>query len=161
MLVSWVMFGKADLTMALNGALAGLVGITANCDQVSTTGALIIGAVSGLLVVLSIVLLDKLKIDDPVGAFPVHGVCGVWGGIATGIFGTAMPEVDGEELNRMEYIGVQCFSTLVICVWAFVTMFVVFFALKTIGLLRVSPEDEQQGLDISEHGLEAYPNSIS
>ena len=161
MLVSWVMFGKADLTMALNGALAGLVGITANCDQVSTVGALIIGAVSGLLVVLSIVLLDKLKIDDPVGAFPVHGVCGVWGGIATGIFGTAMPEVEGEALNRMEYIGVQCFSTLVICVWAFLTMFAVFFALKTIGLLRVSPEDEQQGLDISEHGLEAYPNSIS
>ena len=166
MLVSWVMFGKADLTMALNGALAGLVGITANCDQVSTVGALIIGAVSGLLVVLSIVLLDKLKIDDPVGAFPVHGVCGVWGGIATGIFGTAMPvieDADGAEviLNRMEYIGVQCFSTLVICVWAFLTMFAVFFVLKTIGLLRVSPEDEQQGLDISEHGLEAYPNSIS
>ncbi|MEC7604828.1 MAG: ammonium transporter, partial [Planctomycetota bacterium] len=112
------------------------------------------------------VLLDKLKIDDPVGAFPVHGVCGVWGGIATGIFGTAMPvieDADGAEviLNRMEYIGVQCFSTLVICVWAFLTMFAVFFVLKTIGLLRVSPEDEQQGLDISEHGLEAYPNSIS
>ena len=157
MLVSWVMFGKADLTMALNGALAGLVGITANCDQVSTTGALIIGAVSGLLVVLSIVLLDKLKIDDPVGAFPVHGVCGVWGGIATGIFGTAIPE----GLTRVSYILVQVQSTVIICAWAFVTMFAVFFALKMIGLLRVSPEDEQQGLDISEHGLEAYPNSIS
>ena len=164
MLASWILFRKSDLTMALNGALAGLVGITANCDQVALSYAAIIGAVSGILVVLSIVLLDKLKIDDPVGAFPVHGVCGVWGGIATGIFGSTMPvieDADGAEvtLNRMEYIGVQCFSTLVICVWAFLTMFAVFFALKAIGLLRVSPEDEQKGLDISEHGLEAYPNT--
>ena len=166
LVLSWGLFRKPDLTMALNGALAGLVGITANCDQVSEISALIIGAVAGTLVVLSIILLDKLKIDDPVGAFPVHGVCGVWGGIATGIFGTAMPvieDADGAEviLNRVEYIGVQCLSTLVICVWAFLTMFALFFALKAIGLLRVSPEDEQKGLDISEHGLEAYPNSIS
>ena len=157
MLVSWVLFSKSDLTMALNGALAGLVGITANCDQVSTISAVIIGAVSGLLVVLSIVVLDKLKIDDPVGAFPVHGVCGVWGGIATGIFGTAIP--DG--MGRVGYIVVQVQSTALICAWAFVTMFIVFFALKMVGLLRVSPEDEQQGLDISEHGLEAYPHRTS
>jgi Amt family ammonium transporter len=153
MILSWIFFKKSDLTMALNGALAGLVGITANCDQVSTISAVIIGGVSGLLVVLSILALDRLKIDDPVGAFPVHGVCGVWGGIATGIFGTSIPE----GMGRMGYLSVQVQSTVVICAWAFVTMFILFYALKLIGLLRVSPEEEQQGLDICEHGLEAYP----
>jgi Amt family ammonium transporter len=120
---------------------------------VSTISAVIIGGVSGLLVVLSILALDRLKIDDPVGAFPVHGVCGVWGGIATGIFGTSIPE----GMGRMGYLSVQVQSTVVICAWAFVTMFILFYALKLIGLLRVSPEEEQQGLDICEHGLEAYP----
>ena len=101
---------------------------------------------------------DKVRIDDPVGAFPVHGVCGVWGGIATGIFGLSLPTVDGTELTRGGYIWVQCYSTLVIVAWAFVTMAVVFFALKAVGLLRVSPEEETTGLDISEHGMHAYPS---
>jgi len=100
MIASWILFKKPDVTMALNGALAGLVGITANCDQVNQYGALTIGAVAGVLVVGGIILLDKLRIDDPVGAFPVHGLCGVWGGIATGILGTAIPE----GLTRMGYI---------------------------------------------------------
>jgi len=154
MALSWGMFGKPDLSMGLNGALAGLVGITANCDQVTFPSALIIGAISGLIVVLAILALDKLKIDDPVGAFPVHGACGVWGGIATGIFGTSVP--DG--LDRAGYIMVQVKSTAIICVWAFVTMFILFSILKAIGMLRVSAEDEIKGLDIVEHGMPAYNN---
>ncbi|WP_146577304.1 ammonium transporter [Neorhodopirellula pilleata] len=151
---AWGMYGKPDLTMALNGVLGGLVGITANCDQVSQISAVLIGAVGGALVVLSVTLLDKLKIDDPVGAFPVHGVCGVWGGIATGLFGTGIPE----GMTRGGYIGVQCLSTLIICAWAFITMSIVFGVLKAMGMLRVSPEEEQAGLDISEHGMHAYPS---
>ncbi len=156
MFVAWILFKKPDVTMALNGALAGLVGITANCDRVTQSGALIIGAVAGVIVVLGVIMLDKLKIDDPVGAFPVHGMCGVWGGIATGIFG-ALP--DGIS-TRVEFIGVQALSTAIICVWAFVTMAILFYTLKALGLLRVSAEDEQSGLDISEHGMHAYPPSM-
>ncbi|MEQ9409437.1 MAG: ammonium transporter [Fuerstiella sp.] len=157
MVLSWAVFKKPDLSMALNGALAGLVGITANCDQVTQGSALIIGAVAGGLVFAGILALDKLKIDDPVGAFPVHGLCGVWGGIATGIFGTAMPEVDGETLTRAQYIMVQLQSTVIICAWAFGTMFILFSILKAIGLLRVSAEEEIEGLDMVEHGMPAYP----
>ncbi len=152
MAFAWFLFRKPDVTMALNGALAGLVGITANCDQVTFLSAILIGAISGLLVVMGILLLDKLKIDDPVGAWPVHGLCGVWGGIATGIFGTAIPE----GMTRAGYITVQVQATAVICVWAFVTMFILFSILKAAGCLRVSVADEQQGLDISEHGMRAY-----
>jgi len=152
MLLSWVLFKKPDLTMALNGALAGLVGITANCDQVSQLSALIIGAVAGVVVVLGVILLDRLRIDDPVGAFPVHGMCGVWGGIATGIFGTSIPE----GATRMGYIMIQLKGTVIICVWAFVTMFALFMILKAIGMLRVSREEELKGIDVSEHGQHAY-----
>ncbi len=144
MVVAWLLFRKPDLTMALNGALAGLVGITANCDSVTNIEGIVIGGVAGVLVVLGIMLLDKVKIDDPVGAFPVHGVCGVWGGIATGIFG-GYP------------IGVQVLGSIVIPVWAFATMLVLFLVLKACGLLRVSAEEEEAGLDISEHGMHAYP----
>ncbi|HRX78927.1 MAG TPA: ammonium transporter, partial [Pirellulaceae bacterium] len=153
MIVAWSLFKKPDVTMALNGVLAGLVGITANCDQVTQVGALVIGGVAGALVVMGIVLLDKLKIDDPVGAFPVHGMCGVWGGIATGLLGTSIPE----GMTRGGYIWVQCLSTAIICAWAFGTMICVFYALKAVGFLRVSPEHEQAGLDVSEHGMHAYP----
>jgi Amt family ammonium transporter len=150
--LSWIMFGKPDLTMALNGMLAGLVGITANCDQVSLMNSMIIGGVAGVLVVLAIVALDKLKIDDPVGAFPVHGVCGLWGGIATGIFGASIPE----GLERGGYIMLQTKWSLIIAAWAFATMFALFFALKMVGMLRVSPKEEEEGLDVGEHGLQAY-----
>ena len=152
MLCSWAKFGKPDITMALNGALAGLVGITANCDRVSQIEALTIGAVAGGLVFAGILLLDKLKIDDPVGAVPVHGMCGIWGGLATGIFGN-LP--DGIE-SQSEFFMVQLKSTAIICAWAFATMMVVFYGLKAAGLLRVTPEEEQRGLDITEHGMEAY-----
>ncbi len=159
LVTAWVLFGKPDLTMALNGVLAGLVGITANCDRVDQVSALAIGAVAGLIVVLGTILLDKLKIDDPVGAFPVHGLCGIWGGIATGLFGAIPTGDDGADLfDRAGFIGVQAYGTVIICVWAFVTMLIVFGVLKAVGMLRVSPEEEQAGLDISEHGMHAYPS---
>ncbi|MBA64017.1 MAG: ammonium transporter [Planctomycetaceae bacterium] len=161
MLIAWMAFGKPDVTMALNGVLAGLVSITANCDQVSYTNAIIIGAIGGILVVVGIVLLDKLKIDDPVGAWPVHGFCGIWGGIATGVFGTSLPEVGGEVLTRGGYIFVQLYSTVIICLWAFVTMYALFMVLKTAGILRVSREEEEMGLDLSEHGMRAYGDSLA
>ena len=143
MLLAWSLFKKPDLTMALNGALAGLVGITANCDSVTNIESIIIGIVAGFLVVGGIMLLEKLKIDDPVGAWPVHGLCGIWGGIATGIFGG-------------HPIIAQVIGSLVIPMWAFFTMFLLFYALKSLNLLRVSEEEEIIGLDISEHQEEAY-----
>ena len=143
MLFAWFLYKKPDLTMALNGALAGLVGITANCDSVTNNEAVIIGLVAGILVVLGIRLLDILKIDDPVGAWPVHGLCGIWGGLATGIFGG-------------HPIMAQIVGSVVIPVWAFVTMYALFSVLKRAGMLRVSEEEEILGLDISEHGEEAY-----
>jgi Amt family ammonium transporter len=146
MLLSWMLFKKPDLTMALNGALGGLVGITANCDCVSNWEALLyIGPVAGVLVTLAVVALDKLQIDDPVGAFPVHGVCGVWGGIATGLFGTDRALVP------------QLIGTFAIVGWSLSTSLALFYGLKAAGLLRVSAEEELAGLDISEHGMYAYP----
>ncbi len=151
LIVAWAAFGKPDLTMALNGMLGGLVGITANCDCVEQWAAIVIGAVAGALVVLGVIALDKLKIDDPVGAWPVHGLCGVWGGLATGIFGAE------------KVFMTQLYGTAVIVAWAFITMFIVFSILKMVGFLRVSAEEEKAGLDIVEHGLHAYPveSSIS
>ena len=148
MLVSWIVCKKPDLTMALNGMLAGLVGITANCDGVTNVEALIIGAVAGAIVFGATQLLEKLKIDDPVGAFPVHGACGVWGGIATGIFGEY-----GDNYGNMV---AQITGSLVIPAYAFATMFVLFLILKAAGILRVSEEEEMTGLDLSEHGQSAY-----
>ncbi len=164
MVLSWISFRKPDLSMALNGALGGLVGITANCDQVSQTAALVIGAVSGILVFAAVIALDKLRIDDPVGAFPVHGVCGIWGGLATGIFGTSLPEVAGETVTQVGYFMIQLKATVIICSWAFVTMFALFTVLKSLNMLRVPAEEEIEGLDLVEHGMPAYsttsPSSV-
>jgi Amt family ammonium transporter len=155
------LFKKADLTFALNGGLAGLVGITANCNVVSNPSALIIGAIAGVLVCAAILALDKLQIDDPVGAFPVHGVCGVWGGIATGLFydptlmAAAMLPGAGEASLTTQLIG-----TAAIAGWALAGSLLLFFGLKAIGLLRVHAEEEIAGLDISEHGMYAYPQQV-
>ena len=143
LITSWVVGKKPDLTMALNGLLAGLVGITANCDCVSNGEAVLIGAIAGVLVFGGIKLLEVLKIDDPVGAWPVHGLCGIWGGIATGIFG-------GHPLVA------QITGSIVISAWAFGTMLGLFFIMKAMGILRVSEEEEMKGLDLTEHGQEAY-----
>ncbi len=148
MLVSWIVDKKPDLTMALNGILAGLVGITALPDGVTNVEALIIGAVAGGIVFFGTKLLEILKIDDPVGAFPVHGLCGVWGGIAVAIFGSYDEGVGT--------FAAQLTGSIVIPLYAFVTMFILFTVLKTIGMLRVSEEDEMVGLDLSEHGQSAY-----
>lgn len=143
MMTTWFIHKKPDLTMALNGILAGLVGITANCDSVTNVEAIVIGIVAGILVTLGVKLLDAIKVDDPVGAFPVHGLCGVWGGLATWIFG-GHPMV------------AQIVGSVVIPIWAFVTMFILFTILKKCNALRVSEEEELRGLDIGEHGEEAY-----
>ncbi len=150
-LVSWGLFSKPDLSMGLNGILGGLVGITACCDCMSNLQAIIVGAVAGVLIVAGVLLLDKLQIDDPVGAFPVHGLCGIWGCMAIGILPNGYL-ADGTTSFMTQLIG-----TAAICGWSFATMFALFFVMKVAGVLRVSPEEEQTGLDISEHGMHAYP----
>ena len=155
MITTWIMHKKPDLTMAANGVLGGLVGITANCDGVSNVEAIFIGAIAGVLVCLGVKLLDKLRIDDTVGAFPVHGLCGVWGGIAVAIFGS----YDGTSSQAIGEYGnwvAQIVGSIAIPIWAFVTMFILFSILKAVGMLRVSKEEELRGLDIGEHGEEAY-----
>ena len=143
-------FGKADLTMTLNGALAGLVAITAGPDTPSVLVATLIGAVGGILVVLSIVWLDrKLRIDDPVGAISVHGVVGLWGLLA-------VPLTNSDVTFTGQLVG-----AVTIFVWVFVASGVVWFALKTVMGIRVTKEDEEEGADISECGLEAYPEFVT
>ena len=149
LLLSRMWFGKADLTMALNGALAGLVAITAEPLTPEPIAATLIGAVGGLLVVASIVTLDKLKIDDPVGAISVHGVVGIWGLIAVCF------------TNEEAKLGVQLLGLVTIFAWVFVTSFIVWIIIKMTLGLRVSEEEEYEGIDISECGLEAYPEFTS
>ncbi|QDT03009.1 Ammonium transporter NrgA [Rubripirellula lacrimiformis] len=151
-MLSWVMFSKPDLTMSLNGALGGLVGITACCDAFTNGWSMVVGGVAGGLVVLGVIILDKAKIDDPVGAWPVHGLCGVWGCMSLGI----LPNTHLE--SGATSFAIQLIGTASICAWAFVTMGAVFLALKAMGMLRVSAVEEQAGLDISEHGMHAYPS---
>jgi Amt family ammonium transporter len=149
LLLSRLWFGKADLTMALNGALAGLVAITAEPLTPTPLAATLIGAVGGVLVVASIVMLDKLKIDDPVGAISVHGVVGIWGLLA-------VPITNADASLKWQLIGIVS-----IFAWVFVTSFVVWFVLKKTMGIRVSEEEEYEGVDISECGLEAYPEFTS
>jgi Amt family ammonium transporter len=146
MLTSWIVQKKPDLTMVLNGCLAGLVGITAGADTVGIMAAVIIGAISGLLVVFAVTGIDKLKIDDPVGAISVHLVCGIWGTLAVGIFSTNADHSFGAQLLGVLAAGVTCFAAA----------FLIFFVIKQIAGIRVSESEELQGLDIGEHGMEAY-----
>ena len=164
-LLSWFMFGKPDLSMGLNGILGGLVGITACCDCMTDWMAIVVGLVAGVLIILGVMLLDKLKIDDPVGAWPVHGLCGIWGCMAIGILpnshtSAAVAEkllgTNPADFEAATSFGIQLTGTAVICAWSFVTMLVLFIALKAAGILRVSEADELKGLDISEHGMKAY-----
>ena len=154
MFTAWIIMKKPDASMALNGALAGLVSITAPCDGVSPIGALIIGIIGGILVVLSVLFIDKvLKVDDPVGAVSVHGVCGLWGTLSCGLFNMESGLFYGGGLRQL---GVQAIGAGTVFVWAFGLGLVLFYALsKTVGL-RVSSEEELKGLDIGEHGMEAY-----
>ncbi|MHC4324383.1 MAG: ammonium transporter [Planctomycetota bacterium] len=154
MAVSWVIMKKPDASMALNGALAGLVSITAPCDGVSPIGALTIGAVGGTLVVLGVLFIDHvLKIDDPVGAVSVHGICGAWGTISAGLFNTDSGLFYGGGFHQL---GIQLLGVVAAFAWAFGLGFGLFYLInKTIGL-RVTSEEELKGLDIGEHGMEAY-----
>ncbi|MGE4588376.1 MAG: ammonium transporter [Acidaminococcaceae bacterium] len=151
MIFTWLRYGKPDVSMTLNGALAGLVAITAGCDAVSPVGAFFIGAIAGLVVVLAIEFIDQvLKIDDPVGAIGVHGVCGALGTILTGVFA-----LDGGLLNGggTKMLTTQVIGVASVAVWVAVTIGIVFMIIdKTIGL-RVSEAEEITGLDLEEHGL--------
>ena len=149
MIVARIMFGKTDLTMCLNGALAGLVAITAEPADPSPLLATIIGAIGGVIVVFSIVTLDKLKIDDPVGAISVHGVVGLFG-----IFAVLFSDPDAT-------FGGQLVGALVIFVWVFVASLIVWGALKAIMGLRVPEELEDEGLDLADCGMEAYPEFVT
>ncbi len=162
MFLSWQLFKKADVGMTLNGALAGLVAITAPCAFVSPISAIIIGLVGGILVVLSVLFIDKvLHIDDPVGAVSVHGVCGVWGTLSVGLFAQDVfsPGTTGNGLffgGGWKLLGVQALGALAVFVWAIVTGFILFYGIKKVMGLRVTKEEELRGLDIDEHGLESY-----
>ena len=154
MFLTWVIYKKPDISMTLNGVLAGLVGVTAGCAAVSPMGAFWIGLICGIAVVFSIEFIDKkLKIDDPVGAVSVHGVCGALGTILVGVFAT-----DGGLLygGGFEKLGVQVTGVVAIGAWAMVTTFIVLFILKKLMGLRVTKEEEIDGLDIHEHGSNVY-----
>ncbi|MGE0076122.1 MAG: ammonium transporter [Sphaerochaetaceae bacterium] len=157
MVISWIKFGKPDVSMSLNGALAGLVGITAPTAVVTPTGAIIIGLVAGLLVVFSVEFLDKtMHIDDPVGAISVHGVCGVWGTLAVGLFG-ATDSVRGLFYGGgIQQLSIQALGALAVGAWVVVATGVLFLVIKKTTGLRVSAHEEMTGLDLSEHSAESY-----
>jgi Amt family ammonium transporter len=150
MCMSWVKFGKPEVGMSLNGALAGLVAITSPCASVTPLSAVMIGAAAGVIVVLSVLFFDKIRVDDPVGAISVHGVCGAWGTLAAGIF-----DMGGFSLK---IIGVQAIGIAACFLWVFPTAFIMFKLIESIIGLRVSPEEELEGLDVIEHGGVAYPD---
>ena len=157
--VSWLSFGKPDLSLALNGVLGGLVGITAPCAVVNSGSAIFIGLISGALVVFGIAWMNRLKVDDVVGAFPVHGICGIFGTLAVGIFGsTAL----GAPLEGLFYgggfgaLGIQVLGIVACLGFTALSMLIVFKAIDSVVGLRVSHETELKGLDIEEHGMESY-----
>lgn len=155
LIFTWIRYGKPDVSMTYNAALAGLVGITAGCDAVSPLGAAIMGAVFGIVVVLSVEFFDKVaKIDDPVGAVSVHGVCGSLGTILTGFFATGISTEKGVFYGGgFHFLGIQALGVLSVAAYVVVVITIVFTIIrKTIGL-RVAPEEEITGLDVSEHGL--------
>lgn len=146
-ILSYIKYKQNDLSMVLNGVLGGLVGITAGADQMGATESIVIGFIAGLLIVLAVSFIDRLKLDDPVGAISVHLVCGIWGTLAVGVFGN---------LASGKQFLIQLGGVAVIAVFCLATSFVILFVLnKTLGL-RVSPREEKEGLDIHEHGMNAY-----
>lgn len=147
---SWIKDGKPDISMIINGILAGLVGITAGCADVSYLSAIIIGLIAGILVVFAVGFFDKIKIDDPVGATSVHLVCGIWGTLAVGIFST----------NPEHNIVTQLIGVVAVAAFTIVFSAIVWSILKFTISIRVDEEDERRGLDISEHGMEAYSGFV-
>jgi Amt family ammonium transporter len=148
-LVSTIMYKNLDLTMFLNGILGGLVAITAGADQMSPTDAILIGGIAGAFIVFAVSLIDKLKLDDPVGAIAVHLVCGIWGTLAVGIFGNL---ASGSQFLS-QLLGISAYA-----IFCIITSFIIIYTLKkTIGI-RVSEKEELEGLDAHEHGMDAYPD---
>lgn len=157
MIYTWIKNGKPDVSMTLNGSLAGLVAITAGCANVDVVGAFIIGAIAGILVCVVVYFVEnKVKVDDPVGAVAVHGACGMFGTFAVGLFDYTNGVFYG---GGFYLLGIQCLGIACICTWTIACMLILFTVLKkTIGI-RVSREEEMEGLDSTEHGLEsAYPD---
>ncbi|MDD4202598.1 MAG: ammonium transporter [Candidatus Omnitrophica bacterium] len=159
MFIVWIKYGKPDISMTLNGALAGLVGITAGCANVSPTSAIIIGLIAGAIVVVSVEFIDKvLRIDDPVGAVSVHGVCGAWGTLAVGLF--AQESFGGTKGlffgGGLDQFIVQLTGVFSVFAWTFIGALVLFVIIKKLFGLRVTNEEQLKGLDIEEHGMEAY-----
>jgi len=169
MLLTWWRYGKPDASMTGNGVLAGLVAITAGCAWVSPYAAVLIGVIAGIIVYLGVWFLDwKLHIDDPVGAIAVHGMNGIWGLLALGIFAdgtygvytTEGPMVTGLLFGNPGFLGAQAISAIVVFLWAFGLGYILFRILKaTIGV-RVTEAEELEGLDLGEHGVSAYPNFV-
>jgi len=165
-IVSTLTSGKPDLTMIINGILAGLVSITAGCGDMTLAGAWFAGLVGGIIVVFSVAALDAAEIDDPVGAFSVHGVCGVWGTVVIGLWGTAV-QGDGAGMGLFNGGGitlllVQALGAAAYAIWTLVTCWITWSVIGGLfGGIRVSEEEETQGLDIGEHGMEAYPDFAS
>jgi ammonium transporter, Amt family len=162
-IVSWIIQKKPDLSMIINGALAGLVAITAPCAFVSAGSAAIIGIIAGILVVLAVLMFDKLKIDDPVGALSVHLVNGVFGTLAVGLF--AQDKITGTATGNglffgggLKLFGVQALAVVAVGAFTFIAASIVWYIIKAVMGLRVTREEEIQGLDIGEHGMKAYPD---
>ena len=155
MITAWLMLKKPDAGMALNGALAGLVAITAPCAFVTPIAAAIIGLLGGIVVVFSVLLLERLKVDDPIGAISVHGTCGALGTLLLGLFHTEKGLFYG---GNVSFLGVQFVGVLAVFAWCMITGFILFYAIKVIVGLRVSAEEEVEGLDYGEHGASAYPD---
>jgi Amt family ammonium transporter len=159
MFFAWKMFGKPDLTMTMNGALAGLVAITAPCAFVYPIEAIAIGAIGGIIVVIGTVFLDKIRVDDPVGAAPVHLMNGIWGTLAVGIFGHKTLGLANDGLihgGGLKQLSVQAFGVTTVVIFVLTVMFVVFKTIDKIVGLRISREEELKGLDITQHGMESY-----
>ena len=146
MITSSIYLKKPDISMALNGILAGLVGITAGADTVTWFSSILIGGVAGIVVVFAIVFIDRIKLDDPVGAISVHGICGVWGTLAVGLFST----------NPEHTFGIQLIGTVSIAAFAFLGSLALLLPIKAVMGLRVSEEEEDEGLDVAEHGQPSY-----
>ena len=153
-ITAWLVIGKPDLSMILNGTLAGLVAITAPCNDVSIASSVVIGTVAGILVVFAVLFFDRIRIDDPVGATSVHLVNGIWGTLSVGLFSAQSGLLFGHGPKQLlvQLAGVAAVGALVL-----VTSSVAWLAIKAAMGLRVSLAEEREGLDIGEHGIEAYP----
>ncbi|MCG8697563.1 MAG: ammonium transporter, partial [Bacteroidales bacterium] len=154
MLIAWARYKRPTLSLSLNGALAGLVAITAGCSGVTPTGALIIGIIAGAVLVFSVEFIDQvLKVDDPVGAISVHGVCGALGTLLVGVFDQETGLLFGKGFTQL---GIQALGVVSIAAWALGTGFILFTILKATNGLRVSKRIEEEGLDVYEHGESVY-----